>query len=302
MRIEPITLALAVFLPLLAPEPSRESFAVPEQIAAANSEESAWSPDGRRIAFDSNRDGKFLNIYLLELNTGKVIRLTDTKANDITPAWSPDGRRLAFTSDRTGHNEIYVVNADGSGVRRVTHDESDSIHAFWSPDGKTLIYCSARDNPDKGRAPEGEVYEIYTIRPDGSNQRRLTRLGGINTYGSYSPNGKWIIFRKVLGERNSEIWVMRADGRDPKNLTNHPAFDAWPQWSPDGRRIAFTSNRRGRGEDYDLYLMNSDGSGLRRLTDVAGRNTSPKWSPDGSRITFDQSASGRVRIVMIPVR
>jgi TolB protein len=277
-----------------------ETFAVPEEVAPSNSEESSWSPDGRRIAFDSARNGKLFNVYSLELSTGKVTRLTKTPANDITPAWSPDGRRIAFTSDRTGHNEIWVMNADGSAARRVTRDGSDSIHPFWSPDGTTLIYCSARDNPDRSRAPEGEVYEIYTIRPNGSRRQRLTSLGGINTYPNFSPDGRRIVFRKVLGERNSEIWIINADGRHARNLTNHPAFDGWPHWSPDGRRIVFASNRRTNGEDYDLYVMSSDGSGLQRLTDIPGRITSPKWSPDGSRITFDQSARGRVRILVIP--
>ena len=282
---------------------SQESFTAPREVAAANSEEGSWSPDGKQIAFDSDRDGKYFNIYVLEISMEKVTRLTKAEANDITPAWSPDGRRIAFTSDRTGHNEIYVMSASGGdSVHQVTHDNSDSIHAFWSPDGTRLIYCSARDNPDQAQAAEGRVYEIYTIARDGSNQRKLTNLGGINTYPNFSPDGRRIAFRKVLGERDSEVWVMDADGRKPRNLTNNPAFDAWPYWSPDGRRIVFGSNRRSNSADYDIYVMNADGSDVRRITNVPGRNTSPKWSPEGSRIIFDQAVTGRVHILMIEVR
>ena len=286
-----IAVALAI---LMAAAPRT---AVPRTLVPANSEESAWSPNGDRLAFDSNRDSKHFNVYVMELATGRVTRVTNTQANDVTPSWSPDGRRLAFTSDRTGHNEIFVVDADGSALRQVTHDGTDSFHPFWSSDGRRLIYCSA----DPPRAGSTEVDEIYTVRPDGSDRTRVVRLGGINTFASISPNGKRILFRKLLSDGNSEVWVMGHDGREPRNLTNDPAFDGWPGWSPEGRRIVFASNRRTKGKDYDIYVMSADGSGVRRLTDVPGRNTSPKWSPDGSKISFDNSSNGRVRILQIRV-
>lgn len=102
---------------------------VAKEMAPASNEESSWSPDGKEMAFDSNRaDGKNYNAYVLNVAANVIRRLTTSAANDITPAWSPDGRMLAFTSDRTGHNEIYVMKADGSDIRQVTHDGSDDIH------------------------------------------------------------------------------------------------------------------------------------------------------------------------------
>ena len=174
-----------------------------------------------------------------------------------------------------------------------SHD-SDDIHPHWSADGQRIIYCSARDNPNQTSAPEGEIYEIYTIKPDGSDPKRITSDKGINTYPSYSPDGRQILFRKVLGEKNSEVFVMNADSSSQRNLTNNPAFDAWPRWSPDGKKIVFGSNRG--GTDYEIYLMNADGSGVQRLTELHGRNTSPKWSPDGKRISFDHAAQGECDI------
>jgi Tol biopolymer transport system component len=80
-----------------------------------------YSPDGRRIAFASNRNGK-INIWQIALNNGAVTRLTDGLKTDYDPAFSPDGRYLIFSSNRTGHFEIYIANSDGSGTKQVTRD------------------------------------------------------------------------------------------------------------------------------------------------------------------------------------
>jgi Tol biopolymer transport system component len=268
----------------------------PRKLIGTINEESSWSPDGKTIAFDSIRSGK-LNIYTWRLETRELKRITSTNANDFTPEWSPDGKQIAFASDRTGHNEIFVVDLASDAQRQLTKDNSDDIHPHWSPDGQRIIYCSARDNPNQTSAPEGEIYEIYTIKPDGSDPKRITSDKGINTYPSYSPDGRQILFRKVLGEKNSEVFVMNADSSSQRNLTNNPAFDAWPRWSPDGKKIVFGSNRG--GTDYEIYVMNADGSGVQRLTELRGRNTSPKWSPDGKRISFDHAAQGECDIFTI---
>ena len=269
----------------------------PRKLMGTTDEESSWSPDGKTIAFDSIRSGK-LNIYTWRIDTGELKRITTTEANDFTPEWSPDGKQLAFVSDRTGHNEIFIVDLGGGAPRQVTKDNSDAIHPHWSPDGQRIIYCSARDNPNQTNAPEGEVYEIYTIKPDGTDAKRITQDKGINTYPNYSPDGRQILFRKVLGEKNSEVFVMNGDGSSMRNLTNNPAFDAWPRWSPDGKRIVFGSNRENK-TDYEIYVMNADGSSVQRLTNLSGRSTSPKWSPDGKKISFDHAAQGECDIFTI---
>jgi TolB protein len=109
--------------------------------------------------------------------------------------------------------------------------------------------------------------------------------GGINTYGSWSPDMKHIAFRKIIGDENSEVFVADGDGSDPRNVTNNPFFDGWPAWSPDGRKIAFASNRRGHG--YQIFIM---GRGWHELASGREhgrpRGTAPRWSPDGKVIYF----------------
>ena len=87
----------------------------------------AWSPDGRRIAFTSSRDGDPA-IYVMNANGSEVMQLTDNSAGDYEPAWSPDGKRIAFTSFRSWYVGIYVMNADGSGVTRLTNNDVSDVN------------------------------------------------------------------------------------------------------------------------------------------------------------------------------
>ena len=92
-----------------------------------------WSPDGRRIAFYSRRDGN-REIYAMNADGSGLARLTNNSAwDDRYPSWSPDGRRIAFQSDRDGNDEIYAMNADGSGVARLTNNSADDWHPSWGP-------------------------------------------------------------------------------------------------------------------------------------------------------------------------
>ena len=104
----------------------------------------AFSPDGKRLAFGSSKDGDF-EIYTMDPEGGNVTRLTHSPGLDMRPAWSPDGKRLAFISNRDGRYEAYVMQADGAGVQRLTnHPERDDYPA-WHPDGKRLALVSERD-------------------------------------------------------------------------------------------------------------------------------------------------------------
>src|SRR5262249_44839566 len=150
-------------------------------------------------------------------------QLTTDAADHEDPAWSPDGKHVAFVLIKGGREQIQIMNPDGSGVEPLTPPEVKTIHPDWSSDSRSIAYCTDDDlAPPKKNAAEIDSIELAT--------RKITRLisGGVNTYPVWSPDGKRIAFRRMLGETNSEVFVANADGSDARNLTNDPAFDGWP--------------------------------------------------------------------------
>ena len=142
----------------------------------------SWSPDGKRIAFVSDRDGHVIHgwptseIYVMDTDGGNQQNLTNDPHSDRHPSWSPDGKRIVFSSDRDNdrdHNiEIYVMNADGKNQRRLTNNLTEDKYPAWSPDGERIAFSARR---------EGHVvhnlditYEIYVMDTDGQNEQRLT--------------------------------------------------------------------------------------------------------------------------------
>ena len=242
----------------------------------------ARSPDGRRVAFVSNRDCN-AEIYAVNADGSDLTRLTNHDASDFSPVWSPDGQRIAFISDRDGdrsdfpvNEEIYVMNADGSDLTRLSNHDGRDGNPAWSPDARRIAFSSNRDGNG----------DIYAANADGTDLTRLTRHAAGDWGPTWSPDGRRIAFVSARDgdERyippNAEIYVMNADGTDLTRLTGNNRAARSPAWSSDGRRIAFSSSR-GHAHS-SIWVMNADGSEIAPLS----RGYAPVWSPDGQRIVF----------------
>jgi Tol biopolymer transport system component len=235
------------------------------------------SPDGKKILFASQIAGSY-QLFTMNADGSGIVQVTHDPWNHDTPSWSPDGKKLAFVSDQNKHSVVYMMNVDGTGLERLSPENAESIHPNWSPDSTRVIYC-ADDDLNPPRKNDASIYSVDVK----SKETKTLITGGVNTYPSWSPDGKKIVFRKMIGDMNSEVYVANADGSELKNLSNHMAFDGWPAWSPDGKQIAFSSNRRA---NYQIHIMNADGSGVRVVANTEGRATEPRWSPNGKTIYF----------------
>ena len=199
----------------------------------------SWSPDGKRIAFVSYRDGKVhaihgwptSEIYVMDADGGNPQNLTNNSDDDFHPAWSPDGKRIAFTSYKDGHfigefeitSEIYLMDADGGNQQKLTENRKNDFSPSWSPDGKRIAFSSDR----KGDFVNSE---IYVMDADGGNLQRLTENRDWDYAPSWSPDGKRIAFSSDGDNKQADIYVMDADGGNQQKITNHPRDDGSPAW------------------------------------------------------------------------
>jgi TolB protein len=251
---------------------------IPIQLTHAQNLDPSPSPGGKKLVFISVVSGKE-QLFTIDADGKNIVQLTRDDADHEDPAWSPDGKKIAFVLITRERTSVAVMKADGSNVDLLTPKEHNTIHPNWSADSKQVIYCTNDDlAPPKKSEAQINVVDLAT--------KKITTLitGGLNTYGSWSPDMKQIAFRKIIGDGNSEVFLANADGSNQRNLTNNPFFDGWPAWSPDGKKIAFASNRRGHG--YQIFVMETDGANVRLIANTEGRGTAPRWSPDGKTIYF----------------
>jgi Tol biopolymer transport system component len=144
----------------------------------------AWSPDGREIAFQSNRDGN-AEIYVMDAHGSILRRLTFDSKFDEAPDWSPDGSKIVFQkrdkADLSSHSEIWVMNFDGTDPMPLTHTGSPArnLDPAWSPDGQKIAFDSDRD------FVAGQIRQPFVMNADGTNQKPLTSLPGENGHAGW---------------------------------------------------------------------------------------------------------------------
>lgn len=234
----------------------------------------AVSPDGKQIAFLTARhdpNPRFPNlkyeIYVMDIDGGNLLRLTDTEAAEDHPAWSPDGSRIIFDADYDGDGffEIYTIKPDGSDLTRLTSNAANDQFADWSPDSTQIAFSSYRNGN----------WDIYVMDADGSNQHPLTDSPDWELFPAWSPDGTQIAFNALKPKsRNTDIFVMNTDGSDTRQLTDTPRYDENPAWSPDGRQIAFQTDR---DSNFEIYIMNANGNDQHPLTSNVYNDFWPSW-------------------------
>jgi hypothetical protein len=222
-----------------------------------------WSPDGKQVAFVSDRDGN-REVYVMKADGSQQVNLTHDATEDWTPAWSPDGKEIAFSSYRDGNWEIYVMDPSGANVQRLTAHSGADYGPCWSPGGQEIAFHSNRDGN----------WEIYALNRDAGMLRRLTENEATDTAPAWSPDGTQIAFESYR-DGNMEIYLMTSDGTEQWNISNDPySNEHGPTWGWNGTQLVYFSNR---DSGWDIFSMQLDGSEERNLTVSPALENAPKW-------------------------
>lgn len=232
----------------------------------------AWSPDGTKIAFASDRNDPGRNdIFVMNADGTGLVQLTTSVGTDqLQPAWSPDGTRIAYTSNEDNGPGIWLMNADGSGQSVLVNDAASEFDPAWSPDGTTVAYWSFEDG-DR---------DIWTINVDGSARRNVSANNAQDYAPTWAPDGSRLAFHSDL-DGDDDVYTINPDGTGLLNVSATVGYEQNPAWSPDGLRIAFT---RGRDVDpaRDVYTMDLNGGSLQVVAGTAGEETDADWQQIGS--------------------
>jgi len=234
------------------------------------------SPDGRSVAFISNRDGHY-NIYVTVIGGGSLVQITKDPNLKSHPAWSPDGTTIAYARlDHSGIWDIWEAPALGGTPRRVILNAADPA---WSPGGHALAY--------ENMAPDafGALWMSGISGEDAHQVGAAAIPGWSDTQPRFSPDGRSLAFalRPNTGGPYGELAVVELASGKARLLTHDNALALSPAWSPEGRSIYFASSR---GGTLNIWEIGADGGGLRQITAGEGDDAELDISADGKRIVF----------------
>jgi Tol biopolymer transport system component len=294
--------------------------------------EGYWSPDGKRLVFQSEREpgNPFYQIYLMDLGTGDVKRISpglgkttcaffrpgsdeilfssthaDPKSKqfqDEELAFRASGKERRYSWDYDPEMDIYAYSEKAGTMKRLTSAQGYDAEAAYSPDGQWIAFSSMRDvygravsDAEKKQLDLDPSYfaEIYIMRADGSGQKKLTNVGGYDGGPFFNHDGTRIIWRRF--EENgliANVFSMKLDGSDVKQITSFGAMSWAPYEHPSGEYLLFASNKLGF-ENFEVFMVDSQGTKEPvRVTYSDGFDGLPVPSPNGRQLAWTSSRSG----------
>jgi Tol biopolymer transport system component len=289
--------------------------------------EAYFSPDGKRIIFQSTRDGRQCDqIYMMNAD-GSGARMVSTGKGRTTCAFFlPDGKRFIYASTHetspecpppaprggVGYTwpvyhsyELYLADQNGKILRNLSNHAGYDAEATINWKTGKVVWTAMR---------EGDL-DLYSADLDGKNVKRLTSRFGYDGGGVYSADGKKLVWRahypkepaaiddykKKLAQglvtpMKMEIFVADADGQNARQVTSFGCASFAPYFTPDGKKIIFASNKHNcDGRFFELYLVNVDGTGLEQVTSSGGFSSFPMFSRDGKKLVFISDRNAKQR-------
>ncbi len=234
----------------------------------ANDTMPVWSPDGQRIAFQSDRAGKW-DIWVMAADGSGKTNLTErSDSSDESPAWTARGNQIVFSSDRDGSYELFIMARNGRSIKRVTD---------YSPETKVLPAVS----PVKGTVaytvnnPAGPGWRIFIKSLNRGASREISPEFGCRA--KWSPDGQQLCYVSESPIGKSDIYIFSVNEKDQIRVTYSDDYDYDPCFSPDGAKIVFSRGRNGQKNGWDLWIIDLDTGHEQRLTTNGMDNRYPSW-------------------------
>lgn len=289
--------------------------------------EAYWAPDGKRLIFQSTRDGSECDQQYIMNADGSNVHLVSTGKGVTTCGYFlSDNKHIVYASthesgaacppraDRSkGYVwavyktfDIFLATDDGKIVKKLTDAPGYDAEATINWKQKDRIVYTSKSTGD---------LELWTMKPDGSDKKQITHSVGYDGGAVFDRAGKHLVWRAyrpqtpeatqkykdLLAEdltapMKMELFVSDAEGKNAKQITNFGCAAFAPTFTPDGKKILFASNKHNcDGRKFELFMVNLDGSGLEQVTSFGGFTSFPEFSPDGKTLVFasDKDAKGR---------
>ncbi len=294
--------------------------------------EGYFSPDGRKLVFQSEREegNPFYQIYLLDLTTGETKRISPGTGKTTCPFIRPgsgdilfgsthldpeteryqreelefraSGKQRRYSWDYDPAMDIWVADGETGELTRVTTEQGYDAEASYSPDGEWIVYSSMRDAYERQLSEEEakilEVNpsyfgELYIMRADGSEKRRLTSTPGYDGGPFFSTDGKRVVWRRFSEDGlTADVYTINTDGTDEKRITDFGALSWAPYEHPSRDYILFASNKLGFG-NFEIFMVDTEGMKEPvRITFTDGFDGLPVPSPDGNTLIWTSSRHG----------
>jgi Tol biopolymer transport system component len=301
-------------------------------VEGKRSGEGYWSPDGKRLVLQSEREpgNPFYQIYVLDLVSGDTKRIStglgkttcaffrpgteeiefasthaDPKSKEYQEqelALRASGKERRYSWDYDPGMDIYSYDGKTGGLKRLTTAKGYDAEGSYSPDGQWIVFSSMRSaydhpltDPEKKSldANPSNFAEIYIMRADGSGQKRLTSVPGYDGGPFFMPDGKKIVWRR-FDEQGliADVWTMDLDGTDQKQITTFGSMSWAPYMHPSGEYFIFASNKLGF-DNFELFMVDAAGTKEPvRVTYSPGFDGLPVPSPDGKTLAWTSSRAG----------
>ena len=239
----------------------------------------AFSPDGRKIAFQGATSGLATNIQVMDVDGSNVRQITTVSGYG--PSWFPSGDRVGFTVPRGENSEYWFAAADGSTEGKLfDYDDKEIFNGKLSADGKSVLFNSKRSG----------TTNIWRIPIEGGAAEQLTFDAELAGFATMSPDGRWIAFQIKRGD-DTHIAYMPSTGGDTVQLTNERGQSWVSNWGPDSDQMVFAGRR---GATWNIYSVSRSTGEMKQITNFVDINSfvrAPTWSPMGDRIAYEHNES-----------